>query len=246
MAKPYERRTRFYPDPRRPFERMISLKTPIRPDQTEQYFESNLLWELVMGRAKYFYASDIAASACAWDKVYDDKAVKGISADDGPGLLIRGSDIGNCYNQRIYAGEVTADHHFRKRVAGAWTTIGSEAIDVDPHTVHLLKTSAKGSEFKCYREDMVTPKFTVTDTAFLSGYWGIFFPIFPDYTQTAILGLSQVILEEPSSPSSPKPIRYYECLVIGDGSDENPFRPELPEEIVDHPRFGKVNKLAFS
>jgi len=246
MAEPYERRTRFYPDPRRPFERMISLKTPIRPDQTEQYFDKNLLWEIVMGRAKLFYSPTVPDLAVCWDKIYTDKAIKSILPDGGGGLVGRLTDIGNMYYTDISTPVATRDFRTFKRVAGAWTEIGYEAIDLTTGSIHLCKMSIEGTTIKGYREDMVTPKYTVTDTAHAEGYWG--YRLHRGYyvPWISVIALSEPVLEAPSSPS-PSPVRYYEIPIIGGGkTQETAFCPQLPEEIVDHPRFGKINRLAFT
>jgi len=246
MAKPYERKTRFYWNPRRPYERMISLKTPIRPDQTEQYFEKNLLWETVMGRAKLFYSPTVTDLAVCWDKIYTDKAIKSILADEGGGLVGRLTDIENMYYTDISSPAYAQDFRTYKRVGGTWTLIGSEAIDLTSGTVHLCKMSIEGTTIKGYREDMVTPKYTITDTAHAEGYWGYRFYKGDFVTWISVISLSEPVLEAPSSPSL-SPVRYYEIPVIGDGkTQETAFRPQLPEEIADHPRFGKINLLAFT
>lgn len=44
----------------------------------------------------------------------------------------------------------------------------------------------------------------------------------------------------------PKPIAYFEVPIVGDGSVENPFRVQMPEEIVTDPKLGKRNLLALT
>jgi len=246
MAKPYERKTRFYWNPRRPYERLISLKTPIRPDQTEQYFDKNLLWEIIMGRAKYFYSPDYEDVDIVWDKIFDNKAIKSHITDLTIHLVGREQDTPNKYTVGITTPRTTSDFVLWKRVAGTWTLLGYEAIDLIGRTTHLVKLSISDTTLNAYREDMVTPKITVTDTAFTSGYWGIrgWSSDYPTVT-SLLLSAGEVILEAPSSLNL-QPIRYYECPIIGDSSFDNPFRPQLPEEIANHPRFGKINRLAFT
>jgi len=244
MAKPYERRTRFYPNPRRPFERMISLVTPLKRDQLKAY-EDNLLWEAIRGAAVIHAENGTPRINILYPTSYLNKAVEAWVCEWG-WVIGRGLDAKNWYAASTYSPATTADFFLQKMIAGTVTTIASEAVDIPSDTNWKIKLEIKDSTLKGYREDMTTPKITATDTSITtSGKWGI--GDFGAYERhhPHLFSFYSCILSEPASPS-PKTLRYYEVPIIGDGSLENPFRPQLPEEIVDHPTFGKVNRFAIS
>jgi len=246
MVEKFARKIRFYWNPRKPFERLVSLLTPIRPDQTERYFEKNLLWEVVMGRAKFFYSPDYRRSTIMWDKEYDDKAVKSPCGDLTIGVMARGLDAANFYYALLYSGATTADFILKKTVANVVTDLGFEAVDVEPESTHILKLSASNSAINAYREDMTTPKISVTDTTFTSGYWGLVrYKLGTRDHLLPHIALSSVVLEAPSS-LSPQPIAFYKLPVLGSGTTEDPYRAQMPELIEDHPQFGKINKYALT
>jgi len=246
MAKPYERRTRFYPNPRRPFERMISLETPIRPGQLEERVD-NLLWEMVAGRAKIFYEQHIDYTILfTFKDTYTDKAVKGVCASFYGIMVARVTNDANFYELRLEQLATSADFAIAKYVAGSRTVLATEAIDFPANIAYLCKLEIEGSILRVYREDMTTPKITATDTTFTSGYFGARIWGAPGGGECSFVYPSTVQLVDIGSADPPEPIRYYEIPVIGDGSFEDPFRPQLPEEIADHPRFGKINRLAFT
>jgi len=244
MSRPYERRTRFYPNPRRPFERMISLVTPLKRDQLEAY-EDNLLWEAIRGAAVVLAINGWIGLEICFPTKYLNKGIEGWVKEIGL-LLGRVQDPKNLYYLETVRPEVTADLRLRKIIAGTYTTLASEAVDIASYTYWKIKLEIVNSTLRGYREDMTTPKITATDTDIATeGYWGV-----DEYgsqdTGRALWLLSYTCkLVTPSSPS-PKTLRYYEVPVVGTGTIDDAFRPELPEEIADHPRFGKVNRLAFS
>jgi len=238
MAKPYERRTRFYPDPRRPFERMISLKTPLKRDQLEAY-EDNLLWEIIRGAAVIHVDNNIIRGAICFPTSYVDKAVEAFVCDIGM-VVGRSQGAGNYYRALTVMPASTADFRIDKIVSDVVTIIASEAVDITSETSWKIKLEIVGTTLKGYREDMVTPKINVTDTALANGKWGLIMR--NDYPENP---LYYAWLRAPSS-LSPKPIAYFEVPIIGDGSEENPFRPQMPEELTSHPELGTRNLLALS
>jgi len=244
MAKPYERRTRFHPNPRRPFERMISLVTPLKRDQLEAY-EDNLIWEMIRGAAVMHIENDHTRSNILFPTSYLNKAVEAWVCEWG-WVIGRGQDAKNWYSALTYYPATTADFLLQKMIAGTVTTIASESVDITGNTYWKIKLEIKDSTLKAYREDMTTPKLTATDTDIVTeGKWGVGgFGAYESYF-LRFTTVYSCVLREPASPS-PKTLRYYEVPIIGDGSFDNPFRPQLPEEIVDHPTFGKVNRLAIS
>jgi len=244
MAKPYERRTRFYPDPRRPFERMISLVTPLKRDQLEAY-EDNLIWEIIRGAAVYHVDNNVVNYAICFPTSYLNKGVETYIGDCG-WVVGRSQGAGNYYRANTYIDAPTLDFKLAKIVADVTTILGEESVDIAAGTLWKVKLEIKDSTLKAYREDMITPKITATDTTFTTeGKWGCGGTGVYKSEFLKLVSIASCKLVEPASPSL-KVLRYYEVPIIGEGTEENPFRPQLPEEIVDHPRFGKVNRLAIS
>jgi hypothetical protein len=89
------------------------------------------------------------------------------------GRFVRYKDFNNHYYHGQDVGTNSQDHWFLKRVAGSWTVLGSEAVNLYYWTAYRYKLEVSGSTFKCYRDDMTTPKFTVVDTTFSFGLYGL-------------------------------------------------------------------------
>jgi hypothetical protein len=189
---------------------------------------------------------------------FADKAVEGVgqSGDNTPVLVARLNGPEDNYFQIEYTPNSAADHQLAKRVAGANTTLATEAVDLANRLKQRLKFSVSGSTLKGFREDLTTPKLTATDTSFASGGWG------GGGRYNGFAGVTGW-LRAPASPA-PKVLSFYEVPIIGDGSPDNPFRAQLPElvevsasaELDAYPPMlrraiqanvgGKVNRLAVS
>jgi len=177
-----------------------------------------------------------------WETEVADKAIEGLNAAFAIGYFVRHIDSVNFYMQVKDAGQATDDHRLWKHVAGVDTLIGSEAVDLAIQNIHLFKVSAQGTTLSCYRDDMTVAKFSVTDATHASGHVGTFevrghvdgwaFPLW-------------LILRAPSSPS-PEPIAYFETPIIGAGTIDDPYRPQLPYEEYIDPVLGKRNLQALS
>jgi len=244
MAKPYERRTRFYPNPRRPFERMISLVTPLKRDQLEAY-EDNLLWEIIRGQAVYHVDNNIRRVAICFPTSYLNKGIEGFALETG-WVVGRSQGAGNYYRANLARPAVTLDFKLSKVVADVITILAEEAVDIGLGTWWKIKLEITNTTLKGYREDMTTPKITATDTAFTTeGKWGVGDDGVYTERYSALISFATCKLVEPASPT-PKVLHYYEVPIIGKGTFNDPLHPKLPEEIVDHPTFGKVNRLAIS
>jgi len=170
---------------------------------------------------------------------FADKAIEVLRGEQG---LIYGRivDDNNFYAANIWSARTTADFYMLKIIAGTITELGYESIDLSANDIYNYKFSCLGTTLAGYREDMVTPKISVTDTALANGKWGLIMR--NDYPENP---LYYAWLRAPSS-LSPKPIAYFEVPIIGDGSEENPFRPQMPEELTSHPELGTRNLLALS
>jgi len=170
----------------------------------------------------------ISASLIVTMDAFSDKAVKWQGVDV-TAVHVRFTDPSNTYFQFLDSAEATADHLFRVTSAGVTTTLGSEAIDIPSNSRQLLKCSASGSSFLCYRNDMITAVISVTDTTFASGAFGI-----RPTTLGGSRGAAEItsILLAPSSPT-PQPSAIIEYPITGAGTLEDPFRPDIPEELVE-------------
>lgn len=156
---------------------------------------------------------------------FTDKAVSCFQKDYS-GHLCRWVDLNNWYGSWLYSGAATADFQVGKNVGAGWTLLASEAVDLTAHHVWLLKFSLLGTTLKAYREDMVTPKISVTDTSHASGRFGSWAAT----SQYAWTSLACILLA-PSSPSA-KALSYFEAPVVGSGTLEDPFRAQMPEEVA--------------
>ncbi|MEM2459584.1 MAG: hypothetical protein QXG66_05080 [Candidatus Bathyarchaeia archaeon] len=135
----------------------------------------------------------------------------------------------NYYYQALDTGQATGDHYLRKYVNGTATFLATESVDLTAGDTFLFKLSILGSTLKGYRDNMTTPRITATDTSFASGKFGV--DMFRKDTFDRITNAYWIWLRAPTSPS-PKPIAYFEIPVIGSGTEEDPFRAQMPGEIV--------------
>jgi len=154
-------------------------------------------------------------------------------------ILGRLQDVSNFYLLGINILVTTADFRLAKCVAGTWTLLGYEAVDLLDE-FHLTKLSIIGTTLKGYREDFVTPKISVTNTTFASGYYGV-----DHHLERPNAGMLGAYLRAPSSQSL-TPIKFFKVPIVGDGSEENPYRPKMPEELVEIEPYGLVNLLSLS
>lgn len=172
---------------------------------------------------------------------FADKAIEaGVNPRDYPHCIARHSNKDNHYLNLLAVELSTADHVLLKRSAGTGTNLATESVDIDT-TGEVLCLSCSGSAIKSLRYIFgsptqsianVTPTATIsaTDTDHASGKFGVR-PIRDIYshgycdTTTARLIAPQTKL--------PQPLAIVEYEITGDGSDENPIRPVMPEELVE-------------
>jgi hypothetical protein len=264
---------------------VVEITRPITPPlTTEEYGDATIT------RDKLEYPTvDVSfAYLCAINKVmfvshiafgvmvitrdsFGNKALFGAcQVNNVPVIGARITDRNNMYFNQYNPTFTASDHILAKVVAGTATTLATEAIDID-NSGRGLMISCSGTSIKSMRFEMTnpidplslpTPNYTIstTDTSFSSGKWG-FRTIRESHPHGAI-DTSSAYLKAPASPS-PKILGYYEVPIIGDGSYENPFRPNLPEviEIIDKTELDnydielvkaiknnnmKVNRIALS
>ena len=160
------------------------------------------------------------------------------------GLVLRVQGIFgdvNCYLGGYYDLPATsADHNIYKRVAGAWTLLGNEAIDL---TTQYYDTvfSVSGSTLKSSRTGGSAFQITVTDTSIgTAGYMGLRHTGAGDHPVFVPISYGEPYTKLPPA------LVILEVPVTGEGSGEDPIRPNFPKDIADHPKFGKINKLSVT
>jgi len=195
---------------------------------------------------------------------FADKAVfGGVQVNDWPAIVGRLQGYFDLYYNYYYPGATTADHGLRKLVGGAVTVLGTEAIDID-YKGRGLMIRCSGTTIESMRFELLSVvdplalpaadyTISVTDTSFASGYFG-----YRNLHEVANYGgttpdcvwLKSASSPEPGSASAsvrlPKTLGYYEVPIIGDGSEENPFRAQMPYEEYIDPVLGKRNLQALS
>jgi len=143
-------------------------------------------------------------------------------------MMARRVDMNNKYFVQLMDNQSTKDFILFKMVDGTVTELGYEAVDLNTNTFYPEKLSLLGSNIKAYRTDMDTPKISVTDTDLASGRFG-----FTLYARGYIsVVFEATYLLAPSSPS-PQVNVIVEYDVIGEGTIENPIKPNMPQELVE-------------
>lgn len=210
---------------------------------TEVPYDQSVFW-----LASIRYAVEDPANA--WDTLgrftsdqYPDLKIKGRLSgySQYSELYGRHVDINNHYYCYLYYGESTRDFQIRKRVGGTVTTIGEESVDVGYGwlwcALEIIGTTLNGYRAYASDEDIPdTPNISgVTDTDISNGRWG------HRHIGIGYRGLEGLFwfLLQPSSDAR-KPLKVYEVPVVGEGTDEDPFRPKLPEKLV---KIDKVHVL---
>jgi hypothetical protein len=137
------------------------------------------------------------------------------------------------YTHEFAVGTTAADNALVKWVIGTSTRIGYEAVDLSAY-YYLYALSASGSTFKVYRAWVTakkvasqTPKFTVTDTQWRWGYYGL-----GQVRGTHQFHFPNTYYTKPWSVSE-QPLVVVELPVMGSGSAEDPYSPGLAQELVE-------------
>ena len=195
----------------------------------------------VIGKAQAIYASTLATTDSFTDKASETFGI----LPDIPAWIAQGriQDEDNLYYIVYDVSASTQDFQLRKREAGTWTTLGYEAVDLSAETWTRTKIECVGSTIKAYRLDMTTPKITATDTTFTSGYYG--HHLFDKVGYKVLTSPELCILRAPASPL-PQAKAIIEAEIIGSGTDEDPFRPNLAHEFATHDKYGQIDKLTVT
>jgi len=163
-------------------------------------------------------------------------------------VIGRLQDYQNFYRVTAYKPASSNDFQIYKEVSGATTILATHSVDFDV-SGRAIAISITGSTIKgMYWEipnptdplAMPTPNVTlsVVDTTFASGRWG-----FDLGANIPAVDSASVYLMPPMSPN-PEIIAIYEVEITGDGSRDNPFRPNLPSKIefVEPAELDKYDK----
>lgn len=157
----------------------------------------------------------------------------------------RHRDYQNWYAVVCDADWSTADHQIRKMVAGSETTLATEAVDLAKEWYWFLFETV-GTELRSYRapdplsDVPETPTLTVTDTDIADGRFGVRHWGHGGYGLTGLF----FFLTKPASKSI-YPIKYFIVPIEGSGTEEDPFRPKMPQKIKIINRIQILDKKRF-
>ena len=241
-------------------------KTPIdHPDSSVtraklEYPTVNVSFAYLAAIDQVLFCSERAYGCCVLARTtFTDKAAFGAcQVNMCPEIVGRVVDKANFYVSVYNPTSSTADHELAKSVAGAWTRIATEAIDID-YSGRGLMLSCSGSSIKSMRFELPVPRdplslpppnytISVTDTSFASGRFG-----YRTSAPTAPHGscLPDSVYLKPPASEVLRAIAIIETETIGDGSYESPFRPSMSEDLVDVselqsiPDFLKLEKRKY-
>jgi len=174
---------------------------------------------------------------------FADKALEVMLFDvpDIPSMGYGRATTTDTYLMLVNSSQATSDFEAHKQIGDTGARIGYEAVDVPADRNYLVKMSWAGSTGKFFREDMITPKFTVTDTSIASGGWGV-------GSGWAKGGaFADGILRPPASPGIPA-LAIIEVEVESTGTFYAPMmRKDLVEveKITEIPTFLKREKKKY-
>jgi len=173
---------------------------------------------------------------------FADKRLEGL-VQPGPGYqdgnyICRYVDADNMYLAYLWTGAATADHEIGKYVAGVYTALATEAVDLTDKENFAYAFEVLGTSLATYRAREAVPTtatLSATDTDIVSGKFGV--NLYSSWAAT--------MLKAPSS-SMPRVLAYFEVPIVGTGTPEDPYRPQMPYEEYTDPKLGKRNLLALS
>jgi hypothetical protein len=187
----------------------------------------------ILKGAAIFFTEGGAGHVYAFPTTYSDESIQGVTAynsSTSSTLVARLSDLSNYYRLYIDYAQTTADFRCDKVVAGTVTNLGYEAVDLTQTYNYTIKLECASSSLYCYRTDMTTAKLSIADSSLTSGYFGAGNP----GAGAVYYGLMPLILEcklGSTLQPSPEATHFFEVPVVGSGTNEDPFRPQMPEEI---------------
>lgn len=163
---------------------------------------------------------------------FTDKSIQYYGFPNYAQSFARWVDKNNFYTMWINTSASTADFKLAKRVNGTLTTLATESVDLST-IVYLLKLSCSGSTISAFRSDMTTPKLSVTDTDLASGKFGVALVDNRTY-KNADIALTWL---KPPSSFLPRVLAIIEIEIVGSGSDDDPYRPNLAQLSTSIPNL---------
>jgi len=172
---------------------------------------------------------------------FTDKTVwAGVQVNAYPSVIGRYQDRNNSYSSTYNPSASTSDHALHKCSAGTYTTLATEAIDIDT-SGRGLAIVCSGSVIKSLRYEistyldplaLPTPNATIsaTDTSFASGLYG-FRPLCQTYPHGGCDSAS-AWLKAPLSPLPPA-LGVLEVNLEGSGKPEDPYRPLSSRNLAE-------------
>ncbi|MEM3943796.1 MAG: hypothetical protein QXJ59_06900 [Thermofilaceae archaeon] len=150
--------------------------------------------------------------------------------------MVRYVDMNNNYWAELSSPYSTQDWLLFKIVQKAVTILAAEAVDINPGDSGIGYLQVVGSTLTAACSGRAT--LTATDTSLPSGRVGL---LFATRHTTFYGGFSCIYGEiQPPGSSLPAPVAYFEVPVVGSGTPDDPFRPQLPEEKVIVPELNPV------
>lgn len=144
----------------------------------------------------------------------------------------------NAYVYDLDTTLTSKDEYILRYTAGTATNLGNSARDVsDLFYVHEAYAVGASLKFISMGVEVVS----VTDTAHASGRWGV--------SRGAASGYDPPTTEAVFTTSPEftplNCIAYFEVPVTGSGTEDDPYRALMPEELAEDPEWGRVNRLAL-
>jgi hypothetical protein len=148
----------------------------------------------------------------------------------------------DAYMVRIDTSRSANDFILEKTVNGTITSLGTQAVDLADDTNYIYGISLAGSAVKVVRFDRwsafagsiswgtVSIAVSATDTTFTSGGFAV--RITNSGGPPAVADGLLAFLRAPYSPS-PEALALIEVDIAGAGTQEDPYRPALPQDLVE-------------
>lgn len=183
----------------------------------------------------FHYPTDNFGAAVLTADSFTDKAVHAWIWDRFGGILGRYQDRNNFYICFLDSASATADFRLYKLAAGTIIVLSYEAADIGGQYAYLIALSISGSTLKIYRDNpsgladtATTLRTSATDTSLISGSFG-------PYSHLSGGGHSEASLAWLRAPLSPslQANAILEVNVAGSGAQEDPFRPNMPQNLIE-------------
>lgn len=192
----------------------------------------------IINRVHIVSASVYGFAVVTSDSFADRSVMAGVQVNAYSQLVGRLTNNVNFYLSFYNPGASAADHQLQKIVAGTTTTLATEAIDID-NRGRGLRLSARSTTISSMRYEITTPvdplnppsparTISATDTSHTSGRWG-YRMLRESSPHGGTESAAAYLL--PAATPQPQPVLYLEVPVVGSGTPEDPFRPEMPEEV---------------